>query len=98
MEITNIKPLYRYENADDSISITPVQRNEDDTIHAYRLITDEGYELYHNGENQHCSVLDVFNISGWIQETIDIENTTHTYSEAEHPIEDYDQEGGMKDE
>ena len=71
MKITNIKPLYRYENADGSISVTPIQRNEGDTIHAYRLIADEGCELYHNGENQHCSVLDVFDISGWTQEQID---------------------------
>lgn len=67
MEITNIKPLYRYENADGSISITPYKRNESDTIHAYRLIADEGYELYYNGENQHCSVLDVKDTSGWTQ-------------------------------
>lgn len=96
MEITNIKPLYRYENADDSISITPIQRNEGDTIHAYRLIADEGCELYHNCENQRCSVLDVFGIIGWTQEAIDVENAPYTYSETDHPIED--QEGGMKDE
>ena len=75
MEITNIKPLYRYENADGSVSITPIQRNEGDTIHAYRLIADEGYELYYNGENQHCSVLDVFSTEGWTQAPISEEPT-----------------------
>ena len=70
MKITNIKPLYRYENADGSITITPVQKNEGDTVHAYRLIADEGHELYYNGENQHCSVLDKFDVSGWTQEVI----------------------------
>lgn len=70
MKITNIKPLYRYKNRDGSVVITPIQKNEGDTIHAYRPIADEGYELYYNGENQHCSVLDVFDISGWTQETI----------------------------
>ena len=73
MEITNIRPLYRYENADGSISITPNKRNEGDEIHSYRLIADEGYELYLNGEDQHCSVLDVNNTSGWTQELIPIE-------------------------
>lgn len=78
MEVTNIKPLYRYENADGSISITPIQRSESDTIHAYRLIADEEYELYYNGENKHCSVLDVKDTSGWTQEPI---------SEPEEPSE-----------
>lgn len=71
MEITNIKPLYRYENADGSISITPIKRNEGDEIHAYRLIANEGYELYYNGINQHTSVLDVKDTSGWSQEPIE---------------------------
>lgn len=71
MEITNIKPLYRYVNADGSISITPIKRNEGDDIHGYRLIADEGYELYHNGENQHATVLDVKDISGWTQEKME---------------------------
>lgn len=75
MEITDIKPLYRYENTDGSVSITPIQRNEGDPIHAYRLIADEGYELYHNGENRHCSVLDVKDTSGWTQEPISEEPT-----------------------
>ena len=29
---------------------------------------------------------------------IDVENAPYTYSETEHPMEDYNQEGGMKDE
>lgn len=70
MEITNIKPLYRYENADSSISITPIQRNEGDTIYGYRLIADEGYELYYNGENQYTTVIDVKAVDGWTQELI----------------------------
>ena len=73
MEITNIKPLYRYENADGSISITPIQRNESDEIHGYRLIADTGYELYFNGENQHATVIDVKSVDGWTQELIPIE-------------------------
>lgn len=31
-------------------------------------------------------------------EAIDVENAPYTYSETEYPIENYDQEGGMKDE
>lgn len=31
-------------------------------------------------------------------EAIDVENAPYTYSETATPIEDYDQEGGMKDE
>lgn len=71
MEITNIKPLYRYENADGSISITPIKRNEGDEIYSYRLIADEGYELYYNGENQHATVIDVKVIDGWTQKLIE---------------------------
>lgn len=71
MEITNIKPLYRYKNADGSISITPIKRNEGDEIHAYRLIADEGYELYYNGENQHATVIDVKVVDGWTQKPIE---------------------------
>ena len=81
MEITNIKPLYRYENADGSISITPIQRNEGDSVYGYRLIADDGYELYHNGENQHASVLDVKDISGWSQEPIEDEPSGDEASE-----------------
>lgn len=73
MEITNIKPLYRYENADGSNSITPIKRNEDDIVHAYRLIADEGYELYYNGENQYTTVIDVQVIEGWTQEIMEEE-------------------------
>ena len=68
MEITNIKPLYRYENADGSISITPNKRNEGDEIHSYSIVADEEYELYHNGENQHITSLYVKDTSGWTQE------------------------------
>lgn len=71
MEITNIKPLYRYENADGSISITPIKRNEGDEIYSYRLIADEGYELYYNGENQHATVIDVKAVDGWTQKPIE---------------------------
>lgn len=71
MKITNIKPLYRYENADGTISVTPIQRNEGDTIHAYRFIADEGFELYYNGENQHATVIDVEAVDGWTQEPIE---------------------------
>lgn len=70
MEITNIKLLYRYENTDDSITITPIQKNEGDLIHQYRIIADEGYELYYNGENKGITVLDVFSVENWTQELI----------------------------
>lgn len=70
MEITNIKPLYRYEDADSSITITPIQKNEGDPIHQYRLIADEGFELYYNGENKGITVLDVASVEGWTQEPI----------------------------
>lgn len=71
MKITNIKPLYRYKNDNGSISITPTKRNEGDEIYSNRLIADEGYELYHNGENQHCRVLDVKDTSDWTQEEVE---------------------------
>lgn len=73
MEITNIKPLYRYENADGSITITPNKRNEGDEIHSYSIVADEGYELYYNGENQRTSALYVENTDGWTQEPIEDE-------------------------
>ena len=70
MQINNIRPLYRYENADNSITITPIPRNEEDTIYQYRLVADEGYELYYNEESQHVSVLDVYDTNNWTQELI----------------------------
>lgn len=73
MQINNIKPLYRYENENGSITITPIKQNEGDTVHAYRLIADEGYELYHEGENTQATVIDVENTSGWSQELVPIE-------------------------
>lgn len=87
MKINNIVEIYRYVNDDGSIEHTPIKRYENDTIYKYRLIADEGYELYYNGENQHCSVLDVFDISGWTQEAIDVEGAPYTYSETDKPIE-----------
>lgn len=70
MQLTdkNITPLYRYEEADGSVTITPNKRNEADEIHSYSLVADEGYELYYNGENQHTSALYVDDFSGWTQE------------------------------
>ena len=68
MKITNIKFLYRYENEDNSISITPNPRNIEGLVYGYRLIADEGYELYYNNINQSTNVIDVKNIEGWTQE------------------------------
>lgn len=68
MQINDIRPLYRYENEDNSITITPIQRNEGDAVHSYRLVADDGYELYYEGENQHTTVIDVNDIEGWSQE------------------------------
>lgn len=73
MQINNIKPLCRYENENGSITITPIKRNEGDTVHAYRLIADEDYELYNNGENTHATVIDVNSVDGWTQEPIEVE-------------------------
>lgn len=73
MQITNIKPLYRYENEDKSVSITPNKRNEGDEIHSYSIVADEGYELYYNGENQHTSALYVPSIEGWTMELMEVE-------------------------
>ena len=70
MQITNIRPLYRYENEDKSVLITPNKRNEGDEIHSYSIVADEGYELYYNGVNQHTSALYVPSIEGWTQEPI----------------------------
>ena len=41
--------LYRYDNTDGSITVTPNKRNDTDTPHAYRLIADEGSSL--NGKS-----------------------------------------------
>lgn len=42
MKIVN---LYRYENPDDSITISPIQKDENDTTNIYRVIADEGNVL-----------------------------------------------------
>lgn len=73
MQITNIKPLYRYENEDKSVSITPNKRNEGDEIHSYSIVADEGYELYYNGVNQNTSALYVSSTDGWTQEEMEVE-------------------------
>ena len=68
MKITNIKLLYRYENADNSITITPNQKNEGEPVYGYRIIADKDHELYFNGENKKIRVLDVLSTEGWTQE------------------------------
>ena len=87
MQLTdkNITPLYRYEEADGSVTITANKRNEGDEIHSYSLVADEGYELYCNGENQHTSALYVKNFDGWTQEV------------AEEPVEPSDDEATEQD-
>lgn len=80
--------LYRYDNTDGSITVTPNKRNDTDTPHAYRLIADEGMELY-NGEISTLCIdipLDE-DISKWIEReyvepTIDDEATEQDYQEA----------------
>lgn len=49
--------LYRYVEDDGSITVTPNKRNDNDLIHKYRLIADEGKALT-DGENV-TSVVDV---------------------------------------
>lgn len=68
MNITNIKLLYRYENADSSVTITPNQKNEGEPVYGYRIIADKDCELYFNGENKKIRVLDVLSTEGWTQE------------------------------
>lgn len=70
MNITNIKLLYRYENADNSITITPNQESEGEPVYGYRIIADKDYELYFNGENKKIHVLDVLSTEGWTQELV----------------------------
>lgn len=74
MQINDIRPLYRYEEENNSITITPIQRNEGDAIYSYRLVADDGYELYYEGENQHTTVIDVKDTEKWSQEVADILN------------------------
>ncbi len=74
MQINNIRPLYRYDEADDSVTITANKRNDGDEIHFYSLVADEGYELYYNGENQHTSTLYVADFNGWTQEVAEEPN------------------------
>lgn len=71
MKITNIKPLYRYENADHSITITLNQKSINDLIYGYRIIADENYELYFKGKNKRIRILDVLSTEGWTQEPVE---------------------------
>ena len=43
--------LYRYENEDGSITVTPIQRNPDDLVYKLRLIANEG-KILTNGERE----------------------------------------------
>lgn len=80
--------LYKYDNADKSVTVTPNKRNDTDTPHAYRLIADEGMELY-NGEISTLCIDVPLNedISKWIEREyveppIDEEATEQDYIDA----------------
>lgn len=66
--------LYRYVEADGSITVTPNKRNDNDLIHKYRLIADEGKALT-DGENV-ASVVDVSidDVSNWTEIDAPIES------------------------
>ena len=57
--------LYRYENADSSITVTPIQQKATDRVHAVRLIADEE-KILTNGEIE-TPCVDVMpsEIEGW---------------------------------
>lgn len=61
------KPLYRYEEPDGSIVITPDKRNEWDELDSYSITAYDGFELYYYGENRRASALYVDSLEGWTQ-------------------------------
>ena len=107
-----IKNLYRYEEQDGSITVTPNKRDPADIPAFYRLIADEGYDLIHgDDEDTRCYCVDV-NVgeeSEWNEveiipdeytEAIDPVEMGRTYHEGEEiPVEPYDDyyNGGMND-
>lgn len=72
--------LYCYKEEDGSITVTPIQRNENDIVHRYRIIADEGKILKKN-EVLTC-VIDVLeeDIKNW-------EEIEDVYNEIEEEVE-----------
>lgn len=66
--------LYRYVEEDNSITVTPNKRNDNDLIHKYRLIADKNKTLF-DGEN-YAPVVDVVSddVSNWIETDVPIES------------------------
>jgi len=57
--------LYRYEEEDGSITITPKKRNETDTPYKKRLIVDEGYILTDGEIETPCIDIDFSDENKW---------------------------------
>lgn len=62
MEIVN---LYRYENKDGSVVITPVKRDEKDQPSNYRLIADEGKILVKDDIETECVDIEINDLGNW---------------------------------
>lgn len=62
--------LYEYVNEDNSVEVTPNPRTSEDTASGYRLIAENGMELYYNENNTHSAVRDVEQPEGWSEQTI----------------------------
>ena len=65
--ITNIIVLYRYIRPDGGTTVGPYKPTVEYT-QLYRLVANDGYVLYYNGEYYGASVLDVDSLIGWTQE------------------------------
>lgn len=63
-----IIPLYEYFNEDNSVEITPNPHNPEDISNGYRLIAENGMELYYNETNTQATVRDVEQLEGWSEQ------------------------------
>ena len=74
------KELYRYEELDGSVTVTPNKRNDTDVVYKYRLVADENAILV-NGDNQ-TQVVDVAinEVDLWVEEST--EATVEDYQNA----------------
>lgn len=55
-----VKPLYKYGNA-----VTPRRRGQDDPIHGYRLIADDGMMLTNGTDYVECIDISTVELDNW---------------------------------
>lgn len=81
--------LYRYEDANGVVVVTPTPRAEVDTPSRIRLIAEEGYVLT-NGETETVAIDIVFDeVNSWSEKEFSEDQSNLMFKETEITIENY---------